>query len=117
MELALRRNGFHLSFAYKHMRRTLIFLAVVIVSASATFAQERPRVYSVPLKYFSFWLLNNSNCPIKLSDPKVYAEVDGSLHYSYTLSNTTDKSIKSFQIEEFDAFQNPSYGATPNLKP
>ena len=99
------------------MKRICIFLALFFVSTSAAFAQERPRVYSVPLKYFSFWLLNKDDCPLKLSDPKVYAELDGTLHYSFTISNTTNKSIKSFRIEAFDAFQNPSYGSTPNLKP
>lgn len=90
----------------------LLLLAQLVVTLQ-TKAQEKERVYEVPLKYISFLLLNDPKCPLQLSNPRVLADEDGHLDFFYTISNSSDKSVKSFKIYGFDAFVNPSYGAAP----
>lgn len=93
---------------------TSIFLLLFLLASVAN-GQDRQYLFDVPLEYNSYLLLNDPDCPIQISIPKIYAEGDGTLHYSYTISNFTDSSVKSFEIQEFDAFENPSYSAMPNL--
>jgi len=77
-------------------------------------AQEKERVFEVPLKYVSFMLLNDRKCPIQLSNPRAIADKDGDLHYYLTITNNSPQLLKSFEIKEFDAFVNPSHEYTPN---
>ena len=92
---------------------SLLFLLVQLLAASQIKAQEKERVYEVPLKYVSFLLLNNPKSPLQLSNPRVLADENGNLDYFYTISNQSDKSVKSFKVYGFDAFVNPSYQAAP----
>ncbi len=91
----------------------LLLLAQIFVPERIQ-GQEKERVFEIPLKYVSFMLLNDPKCPIQLSNPRVLGDKDGDLDYYYTISNNSDKSVKSFQIKAFDAFVNPSHEATPN---
>lgn len=91
----------------------LLLLAQVFVPEHIQ-GQEKERVFEVPLKYVSFMLLNDPKCPLQLNNPRVLGYKSGNLDYYYTISNNSDKSVKSFQIKEFDAFVNPSYEAMPN---
>lgn len=94
---------------------SLLFLLLMtqLFITSQTKAQEKERVFEVPLKYVSFLLLNDSKSPIQLSNPRVLSDADGDLDWFYTISNNSDKSVKSFKIYGFDAFVNPSYEAAP----
>lgn len=100
----------------KNLSLLFLLLSVQLFITSQTKAQEKERVFEVPLKYVSFLLLNDSKSPIQLSNPKVLADEKGNLDWFYTISNNTDKSIKSFKIYGFDAFVNPSYEAAPEGK-
>jgi len=93
----------------------LLFLLLLAQSfmASQIKAQEKERMFEVPLKYVSFLLLNDTKSPIQLSKPRVLADEKGNLDYFYTISNNSNKSIKSFKIHGFDAFLNPAYEAAP----
>lgn len=90
----------------------LLLLAQLFVTSQIK-AQEKERVFEVPLKYVSFLLLNDTKSPLQLSNPRVLADKKGNFDYFYTISNHSDKSVKSFKIYGFDAFVNPSYQAAP----
>lgn len=95
---------------------SVLFLLLVLQAFSfvQVKAQEKKRAFEVPSKYVSFLLLNDPKCPLQLSNPRVLAYNSRDLDFYYTILNSSDKSVKSFQIKEFDAFVNPSYEATPN---
>jgi hypothetical protein len=95
----------------------IYIIILLLMFSGKTAAQDKERIYSVPLKYFSFWVLNDPKCPVQLEEPKIYADGDGEMHYSYTFVNTINKPITRLVIEEFEAFENPRYGATPNIDP
>jgi hypothetical protein len=97
----------------KNLSLLFLLLLAQLFITSQTKAQEKERVFDVPLKYVSFMLLSDSKSPIQLSNPKVLADEKGNLDWFYTISNNTDKSVKSFKIYGFDAFVNPSYEAAP----
>jgi hypothetical protein len=100
----------------KNLCLLLLLLLVHLIETSQTKAQEKERVFEVPSKYVSFLLLNDSKSPIQLSDPRAFADEDGHLDFFYTISNNSDKSVKSFKIYGFDAFVNPSHEAAPEGK-
>ncbi|HEX6126462.1 MAG TPA: hypothetical protein VFZ23_13890 [Pyrinomonadaceae bacterium] len=90
-----------------------LFLASAFVPGVVD-AQDKADYFDVPLKYVNFLLLNDENSPLQLSDGVVLATEKGHLNYFYTISNFSNSAVKSFKIEEFDAFVNPSYAASPN---
>jgi len=103
----------------KHVTRLLLFLltlGLVYESSLGQEKQEKEEYLEVPLKYVTFLLINDTGCPLQLTSPRVLATKKGHLNFFYTASNNSDSSVKSFQIEEFDAFVNPSYAASPNGK-
>jgi hypothetical protein len=90
----------------------LFLLAQAFVFAGVK-GQEKISVFEIPLKYISFQLLTDPKCPLQLSNPRVLGYKNGNLDY-YTISNNSDKSVKSFRIKAFSAFVNPSEEHTPN---
>ena len=100
----------------KNLSLLFLLLLAQLVVTSQTEAQEKEHVFEVPLKYISFLLLNDSKSPLQLNSPRVLADEKGNLDYFYTISNSSDKSVKSFKIYGFDAFTNPSYEAAPEGK-
>jgi len=97
--------------------RNAAFISIlfVLLGFMPLYAQQS-EYYEVPLKYVSFSLLNDDRCPIQLADKRVVASKIGSLDFLYTMSNAGHASVKSFEIQKFSVFENPSYTASPHGK-
>src|SRR5688572_2153680 len=97
----------------KRVHVPVLILLFLLFAQSEIRAQAKLEGFEVPLKYISFFLLNDEKCPLQLSNPRVLATPEGGLNYFYTIANNRNASVKTLEIEEFDAFENPGYGASP----
>ena len=97
----------------KRLHGLLLLSLALLLSHHQICAQEKEELFEVPLKYVSFFLLNDAKCPLQLTYPRVFATDTGHIEYYYSISNSRDVSVKSFKVEGFDVFENPSYTASP----
>lgn len=77
-----------------------ITLLISVFCTNSVCGQDKLRAYEIPTKYVSLMLVFDANCPIKLEDPKVIKYEKGGIEKNYTIRNTSDKSIVSFQIKK-----------------
>ena len=98
------------------MRNAAFISILLVLLGFMPLDAQQSEYYEVPLKYVSFSLLNDERCPIQLADRRVVASKKGFLDFLYTMSNAGHASVKSFEIQEFSVFENPSYAASPHGK-